>query len=187
MALSSRERMITIIVLAACAVFVIDRVAIEPYFDQRQSLKMQLKASQQKLDQADNIFNREKHLRQTLVELSGSIKSDPSSAEAQLLQVLHDWEQQSAVTNPSFQRIHAGEEHGYTNLTYHISASGNMAAVALLLYQIESAKIPLKVDDVQVSPRHDNGEELTIQVNVSTLSRPEKESPSSVAAAGGTR
>jgi len=79
MALSSRERIITIIVLAACAVFVIDRVAIEPYFDQRQSLKMQLKASDQKLEQAETIFKREKHLRQTLAELSGSIKTGLSA------------------------------------------------------------------------------------------------------------
>jgi hypothetical protein len=190
MALSTRERTVTLVVLFACAAFVVDSVVIAPYLTARHTLADRKQKQQLELDKAHRILDAEKRLRRKLALLSGRIKPDPAAAEAQLLHLLSDFQQQAGVANASFQRVRTAEDHGYTHLTYHVSATGSMASLAMLLYRIETSAIPLRVDDVQVAPRHDPGDELIVQLNLSTLSKPEKSETgpdAAIAAAEGPR
>ena len=192
MALSTRERNITLIVLIACAALIIDRLAVEPYLANRRDLVEQRRQRRHDLDQANLTLRREAQYRRTMAQFSKTIQPDPAAAEAQLLHLLNDLEQQSAVGSPSFQRVRTFDNHGYTSLTYHVSAAGNMPALATLLWRIETAGIPLRVDDVQITPRHEDGNELIVQLNVSTLSGIDKSHPAptegaTLAAAGGAR
>ena len=193
MAFSTRERNITLVVLLACAALILDRLAIEPYIDTRHELVIQHQKRRHELDEANLILKREAHLRRTMAQLSKTIQPDPASAEAQLLHLLNDLEQQTGVGSASFQRVRTLDNHGYTSLTYHVSAAGPMPALAMLLWRIETAGIPLRVDDVQVIPRHEDGNELIVQINLSTLSGSDKSHPapspegSTLAAAGGGR
>lgn len=186
MALSTRERSITLIVLAACALFVLDRLAIEPYLDFRKSLVQERQRARLTLERDQKLLDMEQRLRRRLAMLTGKIKGDPAAAEDQLFRLVNDFEQQAGVGGTSFQRIRTADEHGYTTLAYHVSASGNMPAIAMLMYRIETAGIPLRVDDVQVAPRRDAGDELVVQMNVSTLARPDTgEQDTHVASTGG--
>jgi hypothetical protein len=190
MALSTRERNITLIVLIACAALILDRLAVEPYLATRRDLVEQRQKRRHDLDQANLTLRREAQYRRTIAQWSKSIQSDPASAEAQLLHLVHDLEQQSGAGNASFQRVRSLDDHGYTSLTYHVSAAGNMASLATLLWRIETAGIPLRVEDVQITPRHEDGNELIVQFNLSTLAQSDKSHPApsegaSLAALGG--
>ncbi|HEX4795117.1 MAG TPA: GspMb/PilO family protein [Humisphaera sp.] len=187
MALSTRERTITIVVLGACALYVLDQMVAEPYFDKRAAMILARDKRRMKLDADKQILAREANLRRTLAELSAQIKPDAEAAESQLLARLSEFEQEAGLVDPSFQRTRTTDEHGYTNLAYHLSASGGMASLAMFLYRIETAKIPLRVDDIQISPRRDAGDELIVQMNISTLARPENPTDAAVAATGGAK
>ena len=192
MALSTRERNITLAVLIACVALILDRVAIEPYVQMRHDLVALHQKRRHELDDANLILKREAHLRRTMAQLSKTIQPDPASAEAQLLRMLNNLEQQTGVGSASFQRVRTLDDHGYTSLTYHMSAAGPMPALATLLWRIETAGIPLRVDDVQIIPKHEDGNELIVQINLSTLSGIDKSHPApsegaTLAAAGGGR
>jgi len=187
MALSTRERSITIVVLAACALYVLDQMVAEPYFAKRSAMIQTRDQRRIKLEADKQILAREASLRRTLRELSAQIKPDTGAAESQLLALISTCEQESGLVDPSFQRTRSTDEHGYTNLTYHLSATGGMASLAVFLYRLETAKIPLRVDDIQISPRRDAGDEVIAQMNISTLARAENPSESAVAANGGAK
>jgi hypothetical protein len=61
------------------------------------------------------------------------------------------------------------EEHGLIHLTYHVAAEGNTAAVAMLLYRIETAAIPIRIDDLQVTVKGEGGDNLQVHLNISSL------------------
>jgi hypothetical protein len=46
-----------------------------------------------------------------------------------------------------------------------------MPAIAMLVYRVETAPIPLRVDDLHVTPKREGGDELQVQLTVSTLGR----------------
>jgi len=171
MVLSKRERYISVAVMAAAAALMLDALLLSPYLDWRSSLVARCKSQAAALDKANSTLQKEKQLRRTLAGIDASMTSDSSAAEGQLHHLMHDWEQQAAVTNASFERVRTTEEHGFVRLTYHVSAEGNTAAVAMLLYRIETAAIPIRIDDVELSTKADNGDDLKMNLSISSLCR----------------
>jgi hypothetical protein len=170
MVLSKRERYITIAVLAAAGLLLLDTLLLGPYLDWRSSLVAQSKSQAIALTEAQNAIQQEQHLRKTLAGMDASMTSDSSSAEAQLHHVMHDWEQQATLTNASFERVRTIEEHGLIHLTYRVAAEGDAGAMAMLLYRIETTPIPLRIDDLHVTVKGDS-DNLQIVFNISSLCR----------------
>ncbi len=171
MVLSKRERYISITVIAAMAALLLNALLLDPYLDWRSSLVAQCKSQAKALDDAKHDLQKEQQLRRTLAGMDESMTSDSSAAEGQLHHLVHDWEQQAAVTNGSFERVRTADEHGFIRLTYHVSAEGNTGALAMLLYRIETAAIPIRIDDIVVSTKADNNDDLKMNLSISSLCR----------------
>jgi Type II secretion system (T2SS), protein M subtype b len=169
MVLSKRERFISIAVIAAVAALLLNTLLLGPYLDWRSSLVAQSKTQAAALNDAHTALAKEQQLRKTLAGMDASMKSDTSAAEGQLHHLVHDWEQQATVTNASFERVRTADEHGFIRLTYHVSAEGKTGALAMLLYRIETAAIPIRIDDIVVSTKADNSDDLKLNLSISSL------------------
>jgi hypothetical protein len=170
MAMTKRERLFTFGCLLTCGVLAADRLAVTPYMDARAALIRKADARAQALNDAQDLLAHERRLRRLLTAMGPTIELDASAAEVRLVRLLNEWEQQSGLTNATFHRVRAADDAQFTLLTFHASAGGDMAAAARLLYAIETAPIPLRVEGLTLTPRKD-GAELQIQLNVSTLCR----------------
>lgn len=187
MAMSRRERYILLVLGLVIGIVAADRLALSPYLAWRAERIARRDAGNRGLIEARQVLDREKRLRELLTKMGAAAASDSSTVEGRLLNLLHEWEQQAGVGGASFHRVRLLDRHDYTTMSFQISAGGSMSAVAKLLYAVETASIPLRVDDVQLNPRGDGGDELTIQLMVSTLYRqggrpaPQPSSPPSLA------
>jgi len=170
MALSNRERYISFACALAAALLAVDRLVLTRYLDERAELVEMRQHKLKEVSDAELLLSRERRLRTILAKMGPSIESDASATEVRLLHLVHDWEQQAGVTNAAFHRVRAADESGFTHLSFHISAGGGMLPVASLLYAVETAGIPLRIDDLHVAPKRD-GNELQVQINLSTLCR----------------
>jgi Type II secretion system (T2SS), protein M subtype b len=195
MAFSPRERQLSLAVLLVGAVFLCDRIAVSPYLERRMALIEDRERKTRELTDVRQVLGEERRLRHLLIGMSGSVRADVSTAEGQFLSLIHDWERQAGIGKASFQRTRAAERYGFTHLTFQVSASGPLPAVATLIYLVETAPIPLRVDELVLTPGRDGGE-LHVQFSVSTLCRqvgptaPQRAVSSGVAAiepAGGRR
>jgi hypothetical protein len=171
MTMSKRERYVFVAVAAAVLLFVIDQLVLTPYLERRQALVELRQARQKQLDEVRHVLGREQRLRRLLVAMSGQVRSDPSQAEDQILHLLHDFEGKAGVSKASFQRLRSIERYGYTHMTFHVSASGRMQPIAALVYLVETAPVPLRIDEMEVLPKGEGGEDLQVQFTVSTLCR----------------
>jgi hypothetical protein len=171
MALSSRERYITLAALAVGSIFALDRLGFSPYLERRKALAERIEQRRHEMDGAKQLLQREQRLRQILTGMGQTLRSDASSVESQLLHLLHQWQEESGVGGASFQRVYTVEEHGFTHLRFQVSATGSMPAVAMLIYRVETAPIPLRVDDVHLLPKSGSGDELQMQLSVSALGK----------------
>jgi hypothetical protein len=176
MAMSKRERLFTYGCLLTCGILAADRLAVTPYMDARAALIQKATARGQALDDARTLLAHERRLRTLLAAMGPAIELDASAAEVRLVRLLHEWEQQAGLNNATFHRVRTADDAQFTLLTFHASAGGDMAAAARLLYAVETAPIPLRVEGLTLTPRKD-GAELQIQLNVSTLCRKGPASP----------
>ena len=171
MAMSSRERYITLAVLVAAGLFAIDQLMLSPYLERRKTLAEEMTQRDQSLNDAQQVLGRERQLRSIIKGMGTSLRADSSTVEGQLLHLLYEWQQQAGVAGASFQRVHAIEAHGFTHLKFQISAGGSMPAIAMLVYRVETAPIPLRVDDLHITPKKEGGDDLQVQLVISTLGR----------------
>jgi hypothetical protein len=178
MTLSKRERQISVVVLVAAALLVLDQLALTPYLERRRALVDEAGARADELADVTRVMKKEQRLRRALMEMgsamaggTGGRQADPSQAEGRFLTLLDEWEKQAGVAKASFQRLRSVEAYGFTRLTFQVSATGRMPAIAALMYHVETAPIPLHVDQMQVMLSGASGDELQVQFTVSALCR----------------
>jgi len=169
--LFSRNRRTSNLLIALVAI-AIAAYAVNSYLDSRADLVDQLNSRLKQLDEAHPLLQREVELKQFMSGPNAPTTAEPSAIQTRLLHLVGDWESKTAANDPSFQRVAVVQQHGFTRLNFQISASGNLATVAGLLFRVESSPVPLRVDGIQLrSPRDGGGDQLEMHINVSTLCR----------------
>ncbi len=180
---SRRQRVIINLLLATLALFALDRLALSPYLEMRDDLIHQLDSAANDLTQAHHILQLQDQLRPLSRAMSSALTADPSAVESRLLHLLHEWQQTAGVANASFGRLRSTESHGFTCLTFDISATGGMAPIAALLYRIETPAIPLRIDQIHITPKRDGTDDLQLNLSLSTLCRAASPAPAPTAVA----
>lgn len=182
MALSQRERYISFVLMAAGALFTLDKLMLQPYLDRRGELVQQLQTKQREDNEANLLLKRADHFQVSMAGMRNALNQDSSDAEGKILHLMREWETQADLKNASFLRLRSVTEHGFQRLTFHITGTGTMRGIATLLYRVETCGVPLRVDEFHVTPKNEGGAELLVQVNVSTLClAPEKQRVKAVA------
>jgi type II secretory pathway component PulM len=170
--LNKREKSIAIALGVIVALVVLYSFAIEPYFTARTQAQENLDTADRGLKQASSLFQREKRLRPVWTQMTeNGLTATPSDAQAQLLNSLNTWVQESGISLSSMHpdRPAPEKEKQFIRVGVKLSGSGPMSAVAKLMFRLETAKIPLNVEDMQVNQRKDGTDDLQITVSLSTL------------------
>lgn len=171
MVLSKREKFVAIALGGALAVLVLDRLVYTPLNDWGDQLATDQAELQQNEDQQQTLFQRQHNLRKVWAELnSGGLKSDASEAEAQVEHELSQWAQESGVALTSLHPEPRSPKNGFLQINFLATGTGTLAGASKLMYRIETAKIPLRLEDVQLASRKEGNDDLTITLKLSTLS-----------------
>jgi hypothetical protein len=163
-----RTRYLSIALMLAAGALVLDRL-VGLYIDHRRELVDQRDAQIRALADAQNTLKSEKRLRQFLAGVDEFVRADSSATEGRVMHLLHDWEQQAGVRESSFGRVGTADEHGFLRLTFQVSATGDLWAVAALLYRVETAPIPLRLESAEVRPQSAGGDDIQVHLSISTL------------------
>jgi hypothetical protein len=102
----------------------------------------------------------------------GGLKNDVSDAQSQMDHAVYDWASQSGViiATASNQGSNSFDpKTGFTQVGYQVTCTGTTVGVAKLLYQIETAAIPIRIKMVHVGSRKDGVDDLMVELNLSTL------------------
>jgi hypothetical protein len=180
MTLSKRERRISMVVAAAAVLLFFDQVALQPYIERRRGLVDEAAAKADELLEVRRVMKDEGRLRGMLVRMGKALgraggddgaRMDASWAVGRILAALLEGERQAGVGKASFNRLRSTEQYGFTRLTFQVSATGKMPAIAALIYRAETAEMPIRIDQMQVMLSGDSGEELQLQLTLSTMCR----------------
>jgi hypothetical protein len=102
---------------------------------------------------------------------AGGLGQDVSSAESQALQAIVNWTQAARLNLTALKPERASTQGQFQVIGFRIVATGPMRSISQLLWSIETAALPLRVTDFQITPRKEGTDDLTVQIGVSTISR----------------
>jgi Type II secretion system (T2SS), protein M subtype b len=170
MVMSKREKYIGIGVAAVVALWLIDSVVLEPYFTQADQIDSDTQVAQRKLGDATATFEREKKLKPVWADIqSKGLLNDPSLADTQLEHALLDWTRTAGVDLVSLKTERPVQQGEFDVISYNVTADGSMHSVSQFLWDLESASIPARVSDIQVTPLQEGSDNLAIRLTISTV------------------
>jgi hypothetical protein len=170
MAMTKRERLIAIGVGAAVAILALDQLVIEPYFVQRDTLAQSTqKQTKQKVDDM-LLLGHASLLRKTWTEIvnTGLTDDDSDAAAAAEASVL-EWARAANVSLTAVKPERNSEASQFEVISFHVTGNGTTGQIANFLRSFETAKVPLRIVDLQISPVKEGIDDLTIQLSISTL------------------
>lgn len=170
MDLSKRERYIVIAAVVVLAVLVLDRYVLTPFVGKWGRVSNDRARLSQQLDRASGLFERRERLEARWQEmLSTSLKTDPASAESQVLHALREWSQKSGMTLSSVRPDHVAGGGDLPQIRFSVTCTGSMQSAAAFMWDIETADLPLRIDSMQLSTAREGGRQMSLQVEVSTI------------------
>ena len=100
---------------------------------------------------------------------TNTLPENVSAAENQVLRAFDRWSQDSQISIASIkpQWKQAGEDY----MTYECRADafGSLQAITRFLYEIEKDPMALKIESVEINARDNNGQQLSLGLQVSGL------------------
>ena len=168
--LSKRERYIAIGVIAAVGIFVLNQFLLTPYTDARAAMRADRDRVDTQLADAERLMAKQKALAPIWADIQkNGLKTDRGRAESQAQQAVLDWAKSAGVNVASVKPERDQQQNQFQIIGFHVTGNGTMLSLSKLLYSIETAKIPVRLNDLQIAPRKEGTDDLTMQISVSTL------------------
>lgn len=169
----NREKLLAIIAGGAVLLLVLNWVVFSPMIDSWHSrskhitdLKRQIADGTQLIQRADVISSHWTDMQ------TNALDSNPAAAEAELLTAFNHWVNESGVTEGSFRPQFHDSEDNYATIDCRADVSGNMDAIRLFLHAMEKDPLAVKVDSLELSSRDDNGQQMSLALEMSGLILP---------------
>jgi hypothetical protein len=181
MALSKREHFIMVATITVVLAFLLDSYMVTPLLEQHADANAAEQTAVLKMQNATLLFARARQMNQTWHGmLSNGIRGQVGQAESIVLHALRDWSDESGLTLSSLKPERSPREGPLSQVTIHAVGAGPMQSVARFLWLVETAELPLKVEEMQLDSRKEGTDDLSFQMRLSALYVPvEAEAPAS--------
>ena len=184
MVLSKRERLIILVTAIVVALLVLDRYVVTPLWDEQAVREAQKQVLLAEMERARAVLARKHQTQPKWKEmLAAGLQADPTEAESQILHAVRNWSAECGLRLSSVKPERLPDKTSLREIAFQAVGTGPMSAVSRFLWRLETAKIPVRIKELQVGARKEGTDDLTLQVRLSTLYLPAERPVATVPAA----
>jgi len=168
--MKNRQQVLAIAAGAVVALLVADRLVINPLVHGWKERTARIVELRKLVTQGGVLIERGEQIRARWDNMStNTLPENVSAAENELLRAFERWSEDSRISissiKPQWKR--AGED--YMTLECRADASGSIQALSRFLYNVEKDSLALKVENVEIIARDNDGQQLALALQVSGL------------------
>lgn len=168
--LKNRQQLLAVIAIGAIALLAGDRLLFTPLAARWRERSDQVAALRKSYAQGAQLLQRDKVLQSRWnTMLAHVLSNDVSAAGGQVYAAFDRWSQDSRVGITSIKPQWKRAAEDYATLECRVDASGSLPALTRFLYDIEHDPMALRIEDVGLTARDDNGQQLSLALQVSGL------------------
>ena len=171
MEIKNRQKMLLIAAGAGLLLLVGNSLVFDPLVASWKARAETITTLRQKVDDGTKMVQREQSLRSNWNEKrTNALPADQSQAEAQLFKSFDRWERASGITRVAIKpQWKEGDVPTYNTLECRVDYTGSIDRIKRFLYEVEKDPMGLKVENIEISSRDDNGRQLSLGLQVSGL------------------
>ena len=169
MGLSKRERMIVLATILVVGALIVDRLIRAPIAnhlgelrDQRQQMLAQVAKDKNLLAEKEQRERKNKKLQ------TEDFRSD-AEAESRVAEALNKWSRDARLELASIKPDRVAGDKGLKEIVFVVAGKGSLDSVAWFLYQVETSELPLKVKYMQLGSTSESGDNMSMELRLSTL------------------
>ena len=173
--------------MAAVALLAINSLIVGPYFDRAAALEDDKRAAAKTLGDNLNLLRLQKSKQAEWNQmLSNGLQADDSTAQSRTQQMIQTWARVANINLESINSEHVSTQKGpfqliNFSLDFNTSGSDSMRQIARFLWSIESARIPIRLNDVKIQSTREGTDQLNVKLVVSALYMPPTGQPPAAA------
>jgi hypothetical protein len=170
MSLSKRERIIILTTIVVVGALIGDRLIRAPLADRWADLKNQRQQLLTQVAKAKNLLQQRQVEERKHKALFDEGLKNATEAESRLAKAIDKWSADAslALTSVTPSRL-AGGDKGLKEIVFVVAGKGSLNAVSWFLYQAETSELPVKVKYMQLSSTSESGQDMSMELRLSTL------------------
>jgi Tfp pilus assembly protein PilO len=170
MKLKNRQQLLTFAAVALVAFFAADKLLFTPLSAAWSNRSKRIADLRKKVDDGKALAKRESSLRGRWDTMwKNTLPNNESAAEQQVLQALDRWARDSSLTITSFGQQWKRDNDDYMTLLCRVEASGSLERIRRFLYDLEKDPMALKLENLEISSRDTEGQQLSVGLQISGL------------------
>ena len=170
MQIKNRQQLFGIVAIGLLVLLGLDSLVIEPLLSSWKTRAKTILTLQEKLVKDKALLahgplleSRWDHMR------TNAFPNDVSAASEVMYQAFERWSTASKITVNSIKPQVKQNEDDYTLLECRTDASGNIDKLARFLHEIEKDPLAIRIESVEISSHDNNGQQLTLGLQISGL------------------
>lgn len=169
MGLSKRERIIVLTTAIVVGALMIDKLIWSPLTNRLEELQGQRQQSRTQVNKAKALLQRQQQMeRKYQTMLVEGLRSD-AEAESRVAKALEKWAEDARLGLTSVKPDRMAGDKGLKEIVFVVAGKGSLDSVAWFLYQVETSELPLKVKYMQLGSTSESGDNMSMELRLSTL------------------
>ena len=170
MKMDNRQKLLAIAAGAALALLVADRLVLSPLVAAWKERGKEIARLRAQVTEGASLLKRERAIRGRWDDMQANmLPNNQSLAQAQVLKAVVTWAQESGVSINGTSPQWKNDAEEYKTLVCRVDASGSLWTLSRFLYDIERGPLALKLESVDLSSRDNQGQQLTLGLQISGL------------------
>jgi Tfp pilus assembly protein PilO len=170
MKMENRQQFLIVLTAVAFALLIGNSLIYAPMAKLWSARSAQIKDLRAKVHDGKLLVQREAGIRGQWSDMRANALADnPSLAGQQVIAAFDNWSRATGAEVTSIMPQWKNDATNYMTFNCRVEASGTMGALSQFLYDIERGPMALKLDSVELSAHSDNGQILTLGLQISGL------------------
>jgi hypothetical protein len=170
LSLQNRQQVLTIAAVVVVGLWAGDKLLVTPLTKAWRERNVRIVDLRKSVAQGSQLLDREAAIRERWQTMrTNALPNEVSLAEGRVLKAFDRWSEESRISITSVQPQWKQSAEEYMTLECRVDGFGSLSTITRFLYEIEKDPLALKVEQVTLSARDNEGSQLTLALQVSGL------------------
>jgi hypothetical protein len=168
--IKSREKLLVLAAGLGIVLLAGDSLVVQPLTGFWRARTTRIADLTKKINDGNALLEREKSIRERWTQMrTYALPANISFAESKVYTAAERWTQTSRITRKFLTPQWKQGGDGYMTLDCRVGAEGNMPSVARFLFELERDPLALKIDELLITTRDKEGQQLSLDLRFSAL------------------
>ena len=165
-----RKNALIVAALVSFGLFAGDRLVFEPLASAWDARAAEIAKLRGRLDKGELLLGRQDHLAETWRDYEDAgLPADQAAAEALALKSVDGWAKESGLTVASIKPRSIPDNGEWPKLEFRASARGSLESIARFVWLLETAALPLRVEELEIASHEKKLGDMAVNIAVSGL------------------